>query len=161
MVSTYRVVCGFHLILLDTNAIVYYLNRVEPYASKMKRILIERKDFAVSLRVIDEVIFTLIRLDALRRVNIRRLDQLREYIRKHGIEEFANAMNDIEGLIEELGIVVLEDKGSLGELLEVMRSYNLLPRDALIAITARHYGIDTILTFDEDFKRVPWLKVIP
>jgi len=103
----------------------------------------------------------LIRLDALRRVNIRRLDQLRECIRKHGIEEFANAMNDIEGLIEELGIVVLEDKGSLGELLEVMRSYNLLPGDALIAITARHYGIDTILTFDENFKRVPWLKVIP
>ena len=149
------------MILLDTNAIVYYLHRVEPYASKVKRILIERKDFAVSLRVIDEVIFTLIRLDALRRLNIRRLDQLREYIRKHGIEEFANALNDVEGLIEELGIIVLEDKGSLGELLEAMRSYNLLPGDALIAITARHYGIDTILTFDEDFKRIPWLKVIP
>jgi len=42
-----------------------------------------------------------------------------------------------------------------------MRSWDLLPGDALIAITARHYGIDTILTFDEDFKRVPWLKVIP
>ena len=42
-----------------------------------------------------------------------------------------------------------------------MRNYNLLPGDALIAITARHYGIDTILTFDEDFKKIPWLKVIP
>ncbi len=121
------------MILLDTNAIVYYLHRVEPYASKVKRILIERKDFAVSLRVIDEVIFTLIRLDALRRLNIRRLDQLREYIRKHGIEEFANALNDVEGLIEELGIIVLEDKGSLGELLEAMRSCNPLPGNALIA----------------------------
>jgi len=149
------------VILLDTNAIIYYLHRVEPYASKVKRILIERKDFAVSLRVIDEVIFTLIRLDALRVLNIKRLDQLREYIRKHGIEEFANALNDVEGLIEELGIIVLEDKGSLEELLEVMRSYNLLPGDALIAVTARHHGIDAILTFDEDFKRVPWLRVIP
>ncbi len=149
------------MILLDTNAIVYYLHRVEPYASKVKQILIEGKDFTVSLRVIDEIIFTLIRLDALRRLNIRRLDQLREYIRKHGISEFFNAMDDVEGLIKELGVVVLEDKGSLEELLEVMRSYNLLPGDALIAITARHYGIDTILTFDEDFKRVPWLKVIP
>ncbi len=46
------------MILLDTNAIVYYLYRVEPYASKVKQILIERKGFAVSLRVIDEVIFT-------------------------------------------------------------------------------------------------------
>ena len=70
-------------------------------------------------------------------------------------------MNDVEELIEELGIIVLEDRGSLGELLEIMKKYNLFPGDALIAITARHYGIDTILTFDEDFKRIPWLKVIP
>ena len=149
------------MILLDTNAVVYYLHRVEPYASKVKQILLERRDLAASLRVIDEVIFTLIRLDALRRLNIRRLDQLREYIRKHGVKEFADAIDDVEELIEELGIIVLEDKGSLRELLEVMRGYNLLPGDALIAITARHYGIDTILTFDEDFKRIPWLKVIP
>ena len=146
------------MILLDTNAIVYYLHRVEPYASKVKNILVERRNLAVTLRVIDELVFTLIRLDALRRLNIRRLDQLREYIKKHGIKEFASAMNDVEELIEELGIVVLEDKGSLGELLGAMRSYNLLPGDALIAITARHYGIDTILTFDEDFKRIPWLE---
>ena len=26
---------------------------------------------------------------------------------------------------------------------------------------SKHYGIDTILTFDEDFKRIPWLKVVP
>ncbi len=149
------------MILLDTNAIVYYLHRIEPYASKVKQILVEEKDFAVSLRVIDEIIFTLMRLDALRKLNIKRLDQLREYIRKHGVKEFANALNDVEELIEELGIIVLEDKGSLGELLEIMRNYNLLPGDALIAITARHYGIDTILTFDEDFKKIPWLKVIP
>ena len=149
------------MILLDTNAIVYYLHRVEPYASKVKRILVEERDFAVPLRAVDEIIFTLIRLDALRRLSIRRLDQLREYIRRHGVKEFADVMNDVEELIEELGIVVLEDKGSLGELLETMRNYDLLPGDALIAITARHYGIDTILTFDEDFKRVPWLRVVP
>ena len=149
------------MILLDTNAIVYYLHRVEPYASKVKQILVEEKDFAVSLRVIDEIIFTLIRLDALRRLNIRRLDQLREYIRSHDIKEFANVINDVEELIEELGITILEDKGNLRELLETMRNYNLLPGDALIAITARHYSIDTILTFDEDFKRIPWPKVIP
>ncbi len=149
------------MILLDTNAIVYYLHRVEPYASKVKKVLVERRDLAVTLRIVDEVIFTLIRLDALRRLGIQRLDQLREYIKRHGIKEFANAVNDVEELIEELGIVVLEDRGSLRELLEVMRSYNLLPGDALIAVTARYYDIDTILTFDEDFNRIPWLKVVP
>ncbi|ALU11901.1 twitching motility protein PilT [Ignicoccus islandicus DSM 13165] len=149
------------MILLDTNAIVYYLHRVEPYASRVKRILASREDLALTLRIVDEVIFTLIRLEALRKLEIRRLDQLRDYIRKHGLEEFDDAINDADEMINSLGILVLEDKGSLRELLEVMRKYSLLPGDALIAVTAKHYGIDTILTFDEDFKRVPWLKVIP
>jgi len=149
------------VILLDTNAIVYYLHRVEPYASEVKSVLAEREDLVVTLRIIDEVAFTLIRLEAWRRLGIRKLDQLREHIRKHGLKEFNDAINDIEEMIDRLGIIVLEDKGGLTELLETTRKYSLLPGDALIAITARHYGIDTVLTFDEDFKRVPWLKVIP
>jgi predicted nucleic acid-binding protein len=42
-----------------------------------------------------------------------------------------------------------------------MREYSLMPADALIAMTCRHHDINTIATLDEDFKRVPWLKVIP
>ncbi|MEB3755566.1 MAG: PIN domain-containing protein [Desulfurococcales archaeon] len=42
-----------------------------------------------------------------------------------------------------------------------MRKYRLTPSDAIIALTCKHYSIDTILTFDEDFKRVPWLEVMP
>jgi len=45
--------------------------------------------------------------------------------------------------------------------LAVIGQYGLLPNDALIAATCRQHGIDTIITFDEDFKRVPWLKVTP
>ena len=149
------------MILLDSNAIVYYLHRVKPYASKVKQVLIERKDLAVTLRIVDEIIFTLIRLEAWRRLGLRKLDELRDYVRRHGLEMFSDAINDVEELIDKLGILVLEDKGSIKELVETMRRYNLLPGDALIAITAKHYGIDTILTFDEDFKRIPWLKVIP
>jgi len=149
------------VILLDTNAIIYYLHRVEPYASKVKQVLVGREDLAVTLRIVDEIIFTLIRLEAWRKLGVRKLDQLRDYIRRHGLERFNVAINDFEELINKLGILVLEDKGSLRELLETMRKYSILPGDALIAVTAKHYGIDTILTFDEDFKRVPWLKVIP
>lgn len=105
------------MILLDTNAIVYYLHRVEPYASRVKRILASREDLALTLRIVDEVIFTLIRLEALRKLEIRRLDQLRDYIRKHGLEEFDDAINDADEMINSLGILVLEDKGSLRELL--------------------------------------------
>ncbi len=149
------------MILLDTNAIVYYLHRVEPYASKIKQILLDREDLAVTLRIIDEVIFTIIRLEAWRKLGIRKLDQLRDYIRELGLEEFNEAIDDVEEFIDKLGIIVLEDKGSHRELLETIRRYNLLPGDALIAVTAKHHGINTIITFDEDFKRIPWLKVIP
>jgi len=149
------------VILLDSNAVVYYLHHVEPYASKVKQVLIESKDLAVTLRIVDEIIFTLIRLEAWRRLGLRKLDELRDYIRMYGLEVFSDAINDVEELIDKLGILVLEDKGSIKELVETVRKYSLLPGDALIAITAKHYGIGTILTFDEDFKRVPWLKVIP
>ena len=148
------------MIILDSNAIVYYLHRVEPYAYKVKQVIVEREDLVVTLRIVDEVLFTFIRLEAWRRHGLRQLSELRDYVRRRGLEEFYDAINDIEEFIYKLEIRVLEDKGSFTELLETMRKYNLFPGDALIAITAKHYGIDTILTFDEDFKRVPWLRTI-
>ena len=57
-------------------------------------------------------------------------------------------------------IKVLEDYYDFKEYIRVMTTYKLLPNDAQIALTCKHYGIDTILTFDEDFKHVPWLKVV-
>ena len=46
------------MILLDTNFIVYYLHKVEPYATKIKGILLHEADLAISLRVLDEILFT-------------------------------------------------------------------------------------------------------
>ncbi len=149
------------MILVDTNAIIYYLHKVEPYASKVKEILMERRDLAITLRILDEIVFTLIRLEALRRFKIRKLADLKNYISIHGLSVFSDVINDVEELVDKLGIVVLEDRGSFKELLDTVMRYNLLPGDALIALTAKYYNIDTILTFDENFKRVPWLKVIP
>ncbi len=125
------------------------------------QVLIERRDLAVTLRIIDEILFTLTRLEAWRRHGIKRSDQLRDYVRRYGVEEFSDAISDVENLVERLGIAVLEDRGSLSEILETMRRCSLMPGDALIAVTAKHFGVDTILTFDEDFRRIPWLKVIP
>ncbi|BEP17897.1 type II toxin-antitoxin system VapC family toxin [Pyrofollis japonicus] len=148
------------MILVDTNAIVYYLHGVEPFASRVKQIVASREDLAVTLRIVDEVLFTLIRLEAWRRHRIKRLSELREYIRRHGIRSFYDVIDDVEELVDKLGIEVLEDKGDFTELLNAMRKFDLLPGDALIVTTAKHYNIDEILTFDEDFKRIPWLRVI-
>ncbi|PUA33914.1 MAG: hypothetical protein B7O98_00385 [Zestosphaera tikiterensis] len=47
-----------------------------------------------------------------------------------------------------------------GEIIQYMEGYGLMPTDAIIALTCRQHGINAIATLDEDFKRVPWLKVI-
>ena len=49
----------------------------------------------------------------------------------------------------------------INEITNIVKEYNIQPNDALIALTCKHYGIDTIATLDEDFKRIPWLKTIP
>jgi len=38
-------------------------------------------------------------------------------------------------------------------------AYELLPNDSLIAATCREREIEFILTFDSDFKRIPFLKI--
>ena len=48
-------------------------------------------------------------------------------------------------------INVLNDYQDFDKLCKIMRRYKLLPNDALIAATCRHYGIRKIATFDEDF----------
>jgi len=49
-------------------------------------------------------------------------------------------------------------KEMASESLSIARNHGLLPNDALIVATCRFYGIDT---FNKDFKRIPWLKVVP
>ncbi len=49
---------------------------------------------------------------------------------------------------------------SMEDVVEIIQKYGLLPNDALIVATCKHYGIKKIATFDEDFKRVDFLDVI-
>lgn len=41
------------------------------------------------------------------------------------------------------------------QIINTMDNYRLASRDAIIALTCKHYGISTILSLDEDFKRAP------
>ena len=56
---------------------------------------------------------------------------------------------------------IVSDYFNYDDYFQIIQEFKLLPNDAQIALTCKHYGIDTILTFDEDFKRVPWLKAAP
>ena len=84
---------------------------------------------------------------------------LRKVIRSKGYPH--EVIELISRFISDLNIKVLEDYYEIQEHIHIMKTYRLLPNDAQIALTCKHYNIDTILTFDEDFKRAPWLKVVP
>jgi len=96
------------------------------------------EDFFTSITVVEECAYVLRRL--LREPNREIVLRLR------------SVMDGLEmSVITEL---------PLDEFFRVYAEYDLLPNDALIAATCRHYGIKKIATFDEDFKRVDFLEVL-
>ncbi len=105
--------------------------------------------------------FVIIRRLAKRRLGIRNLSKLKEHVRKRGLDFAIDMLERYTEMLHEFDITVLRDYAEPKELLETMRIYRLTPSDAIIALTCKHHSVDTILTFDEDFKRIPWLKVIP
>ena len=59
------------------------------------------------------------------------------------------------------GMVLLPiDDIDLGHVDELIIRYNLTPNDAMIAATCEHHGIEKIATYDKDFTRLDFLKVI-
>ena len=104
--------------------------------------------------IFSEVVFILLKL----------LTGIKAYELKRRPELVKEIIKKIDKQIKFLReyFIELEVNESVKQIaIEVMRQYGLLPNDALIASTCRHYGIERILTFDEDFKRVPWLIVLP
>ncbi len=77
----------------------------------------------------------------------------------HGFPE--EAVEKVNGFLKDFKVTVLKNYQDPEELVKTIKLYRLVPNDAQIALTCKHYNIETIATFDEDFKRIPWLKVIP
>ncbi|MCE4605472.1 MAG: PIN domain-containing protein [Desulfurococcales archaeon] len=146
--------------VVDTNIFVEYLFDGDR-ADEAERLLASYPDLAVTVGIIDEVEFVIIRRLAKKRLGIRKLSKVKEHIRKKGLDFAADMLERYTEMLREFDITVLRDHSEPKELLETMRKYRLTPSDAIIALSCKHYGIDTILTFDEDFKKIPWLKAIP
>ena len=117
---------------------------------------------ATSIGVVDEVLHFIVRREAMNKYGIRRAYDLRKLVRSKGVGFAKESLNKFVSLLKELYVKVVADAETQpGQIIATMDNYRLSPRDAIIALTCRHYGINTILTFDEDFKRVPWLMVVP
>ena len=149
------------MIYVNSNALVYLLHDIKPKSDLVVDILSGSDEVYTSLRTIEETSYILVRIYLSKHYGARGIYQVRELIRKYGLEGANNELATLRRLLSDYNIITLQDKATIDEIHETMIKYRLLPGDAIIALTCKHYGIDTILTFDEDFRRVPWLKVIP
>jgi len=104
--------------------------------------------------VVDEVIYGYLRLAT--RLSSRRM---RELLARRDERYVSLVKNDVQPVLRLFTTLPLTAEPE--EIIQYMEEYGLMPADAIIALTCKHHGINTIATLDEDFKRVPWLKVIP
>ena len=149
------------MIYVDSNALVYLLHDIKPKSDLVVDILSESDEVYTSLRTLEETSYIIVRVHLSKHYRARGIYQVRELISKYGLEHVKDELATLRRLLSDYNIITLQDRAAIDEIHETMIKYRLPPGDAIIALTCKHYGIDTILTFDKDFKRVPWLKVIP
>ena len=146
-------------IFIDTNVFYNILFKTQ-LTDRARKLLeeLEGRSFYTSLIVVNELLYISAAKYYRQRGLARGPLSLRKIIAKQGYP--SHIVSKIKSLLEELEVEVVNEIVTYDELLETTAELRLLPSDAVIALTCRHYSIDTILTFDEDFERVPWLKVI-
>lgn len=123
---------------------------------------IKDKEFFTSINVIEEVAYVLIKERAKDVSGIEKHYDLLSHLRENSdlVKEISKEiLSDISTVVEKFKIEILLPAPHLS-MFEVVEIYGLLPNDALIAATCKHYGIKKIATFDNDFKRVDFLEVV-
>jgi len=148
------------LIFVDTNIFynILYETELTPRAKKAIELLEEP---VTSVIVYNELLHVTFRAYARRKYGIASYHEFKRFFVEKGIEAFREPLEWIHKLLDELDVKILKDYQSVEELRDLIARYKLLPTDAQIALTCRYYGISTIASLDKDFKRVPWLKMIP
>jgi len=141
-------------VLYDSNVLIKYLAGDEKARTLVEKVISGEWEGYITGTVVSETIYIYLRLALdVPRYKLRELITRQDERVKNLLEE------DIRPLLSLFNLVTAETR--IEELLNLIESYGLLPNDALIAIVALKHGINTIATFDEDFRRVPWLRVIP
>ena len=145
-------------IFLDTSFLVSLL--IETKKSDKAINYFERAEhrFVTSVSVFEETLYTGVRLRADEKLKIRGRYHLQDYIKKKGYtfaKDFLANLYTLSNIID-----ILPDTNDVRTVLDVAVRYKLMPNDALIASTCKHYNIKHIATFDEDFKRVKFLRIV-
>ncbi len=141
-------------VLYDSNVLIKYLAGDEKARTLVEKVIGGEWEGYITGTVASETIYIYLRLAS----DVSRY-KLRELITRQDERVKSLLEEDVRPLLSLFNLVTAET--SVEELLDLIESYGLLPNDALIVIAALKHGISTIATFDDDFRRVPWLRVIP
>ncbi|BAA79190.1 conserved hypothetical protein [Aeropyrum pernix K1] len=142
-------------IFVDTSIILAFLAGQDDRAKDLMR-KVERHEITgyINPLVIDEVIHGYLRLAT--GLSARRIRKLLARRDERLIKMIKGEVWPVLKLFTTLPLMA-----EPGEIIEFIEEYGLMPADALIALTCKQHELDTIATLDEDFKRIPWLKVVP
>ena len=142
-------------VFVDTSVILAFLAGQDDRALEIVR-RVERREIAgyINPLVIDEVIYGYLRLST--GLSARRIRKLLARRDERLVGMIRDEVQPILKLFTTLPLFA-----EPGEVAGLIEEHGLMPADALIALTCRQYEISVIATLDEDFKRIPWLKVIP
>ena len=131
---------------IDSNVILRYLcGDIEA-----KKLLDAVEVGFINPVVVSEVLYGYIRLAT----------GLKPYELKEKFHEIVDL--DLNPAFESLSdFILLPLPLKLEEVKELIEKYRLLPNDALITLTCKHYRIGKIISFDKDFKRIDFLETLP
>ncbi|MEM4969630.1 MAG: PIN domain-containing protein [Sulfolobales archaeon] len=148
------------MICLDTNVIYNFLFETEltSIAEKVIRDAIV-EGIAIPMIVYNELLYIVGAKIAKIKFSIKGKYSFRRHIAEHGFPE--EAIEKVNDFIRDFKAKILVDHQDPEELVDTIKLYKLAPNDAQIVLTCKHKNIGVLASFDEDFKRVPWLKVIP
>ena len=149
------------MICLDTNVIYHFLFKTE-LTSTSEKIIREAiiEGMAIPMIVYNELLYIVGAKIARIKYGVKGKYSFRRHIAKHGFPE--EAIEKVNGFIRDFKVTIIRDYQDPDELVKTIKIYRLAPNDAQIVLTCKHNrSIETLATFDEDFKRVSWLKVIP
>jgi len=147
-------------IVIDTNVLVNFFLKTDLTERAKNTIKLALTDYSpvVFTNIFEETTFIVIREELAHRGIVKFYDQ-RNFIEKNGYSDLFVYKKFFE-FLRKFNVLILENKFGIDDFQSIMERYKLLPNDALIAATCKHYGIKKIATFDEDFKRVDFLKIL-
>ncbi|RLI81862.1 PIN domain nuclease [Archaeoglobales archaeon] len=115
-----------------------------------------------SVNVLEETGFKIIIASVLDSLGLEKTNFYRikdAFERGYGGEAMLDRLHALNFMKNGLIVLPLEDV-IFDDSKKIIEKYRLLPNDALIAATCKHYGIKKIATFDDDFKRVDFLEIV-